>query len=150
MLDEADRVYNTLIRHCVRDTRSPTQRKKLPIALFALDNKVGSLKRSRSIRAHNANDGLHVHGVVLIPIDSRLRQHWADHVAVNVKYYVRSDRPLSHIDVRPISSAADEATDYVLKSLKLKLPDDHNFILLPKSRSEIIRLRRYVITGDRT
>lgn len=137
MLDEADRVYNTLIRHCVRNTRSPSQRKKLPIALFALDNKLGSFKRPRSIRLHNANDGLHVHGVVLVHVNCRLRRHLADHIGAHENHYVRDDRPLSRIHLRPIRSAADETTDYALKSLKGKLPDIDNLIVLPKARSEL-------------
>jgi len=135
MLDEADRVYNMLIRHCVRDTRSPAQRKKLPIALFALDNKLGAFDRHRRIRPHNANDGLHVHGVVLVHLDCRLRVTLEMHVNQLSQYYVRDDRPLRRFHVAPIRSAPGNAVDYALKSLKAKFDNDE-LLVLPKSKSE--------------
>jgi|HubBroStandDraft_4_1064222.scaffolds.fasta_scaffold125373_2 hypothetical protein len=135
MLDEVDRIYNTLIRHCVRDTRSPTQRKRLPIALFALDNKLGAFNRNRRIRPLNSNDGLHVHGVVLVHLDCRLRVTLEMHVNQFSHYYVRDDRPLRRFHVAPIRSAPGAAVDYTLKSLKAKFEDDE-LLVLPKSKSE--------------
>jgi hypothetical protein len=135
MLDEADRVYNTLIRHCVRDSRSPAQRNRLPIALFALDNKLGALDRHRRIRPHNSNDGLHVHGVILVHLDCRLKVTLEMHVNQLSHYYVRDDRPLWRFHVVPIRSAPGATVDYTLKSLKAKFADDE-LLVLPKSKSE--------------
>src|SRR4029077_3408206 len=60
---EIERVYATLIRHVVRDPRSPSQRKKLPILHAFPDNPPDA----------TVNDGLHYHGIILVPGSTRLR-----------------------------------------------------------------------------
>jgi hypothetical protein len=81
------------------------------------------------------NDGLHVHGVMLIRIDTRLRRTLNMHLAQDSKYYpeyVRDDRPLRRIHVEPIRSFGGDVTDYALKSLKWKLPDLDNVLVFPR------------------
>lgn len=75
MADEADRVYSTLIRHVVHNPRSPSQAAKLPIWIVAPDYQVK--KHGMSAKAILAevkiNDGLHLNGIMLMRIDTRLR-----------------------------------------------------------------------------
>ncbi len=143
MFDETERVYSTLVRHLVRNTRSKAGRAKLPIAVFTLDLPAKkSPERSSQAILHDVkiNNGLHVHGVMLIRIDTRLRRTLNMHVAEDSKYYpeyIRDDRPLRRIHVEPIRSFAGEVTDYALKSLKWKLPDLDNICVFPKAPSEL-------------
>ncbi len=138
MFDETERVYSTLVPHLVRHPKSKSGHAKLPIAVFALDlpGKKTSERSSQAIlRDVNINGGLHVHGLVLIRTDTRLRRTLNMHMAEDSKYYpeyVRDDRPLREIQVEPIRSFPDEVTDYALKSLKWKLPDLDNILVLPK------------------
>ena len=75
MADEADRVYSTLISHVVHNQRSPSQAAKLPIWIVAPDYQVK--KHGMSAKAILAevkiNDGLHLNGIMLMRIDTRLR-----------------------------------------------------------------------------
>jgi hypothetical protein len=144
MFDEVERVYSTLICHIIRDARSPSQRTKLPIGIFALDlpvwKKIAKLSPQAMLRGTAVNEGLHVNGVMVIPTETRLRIHLKDHLDPQrdpYRRYVRDDRPLRRIDVEPIRKNPAEVVDYAFKTIKFKLPDLDNLLLLPRSRSEL-------------
>ena len=84
------------------------------------------------------NDGLHYHGVLLVPAQSRLKIPVHQHFIENQDYYLR-DGILRRIDVRPFPDAdVSTVVDYALKGLKTsRLPDDENLLILPKSYLEI-------------
>lgn len=143
MFDEAERLYSTLICHLVRNPRSEMGKKKLPRAIFALDGR-GSRKKvdisTRAVLADlNVNGGLHLHGIMLVPIETRLRESIKMHFDRDSRYYssyIRDDRPLRRIHVEPIRSTPEIATDYAMKSLK-RIFDLEHILILPKSQSEI-------------
>jgi hypothetical protein len=143
MFDEAERLYSTLVCHLVRNPRSEEGRKKLPKAIFALDGGGSRKKVDMSTRAVladlNVNGGLHLHGIMLVPTETRLRESIKMHFDRNSRHhssYVRDDRPLRRIHVEPIRSTPEIATDYALKSLK-EMVDLDNILVLPKSQSEL-------------
>ncbi len=88
------------------------------------------------------NDGLHYHGILLVPPQSRLKTSVQQHFGEQQDYYCR-DGILRRIDVRPFVDAdAPAVTDYVLKGLKTgRLPDDENLLLLPNPQ---LRKRPYL------
>jgi hypothetical protein len=146
MSDEADRVYSTLIRHVVHNPRSPTQAAKLPIWIVAPDYP-GKKQRGTSARATLAdatiNDGLHLNGIMLAHIDTRLRVPLNMHFEPNGQYYheyVHDGRPLRRIHVEPVRETPNVMTDYTLKSLKWRIPDLDNVLIFPKTLSELPKL----------
>jgi hypothetical protein len=88
----------------------------------------------------STNDGLHYHGVLLVPVQSRLKIPVHQHFDENQDYYLR-DGILRKIDVRPfIGADVANVVDYALKGLKTgRLPDDENLLILPKTHREIQR-----------
>src|ERR1700692_1311654 len=59
------------------------------------------------------NDGLHFHGILLIPPgSSRLKVSVPQHFADNQSFYVR-DQVLERIDIKPITHDVHRVTDYV-------------------------------------
>lgn len=86
------------------------------------------------------NDGLHYHGVLIVPVQSRLKIPVHQHFDENRDYYLRHGI-LRRIDVRPfIHTDATNVVDYALKGLKTgRLPDDENLLILPKTHREIAK-----------
>ena len=147
MADEADRVYSTLIRHVVHNPRSQSQAAKLPIWIVAPDYPVKK-QRGMSAKAILAeakiNDGLHLNGIMLMRIDTRLRIPLKVHFdpnGNNYDHYVKEGHPLRRIHVEPARETLDVMTDYTLKSLKWRIPDLDNVLIFPKTLSELPELR---------
>jgi hypothetical protein len=144
---EADRVYSTLVRHVVHNPRSPSQAAKLPIWIVAPDYPIKK-QRAMSPKAVLAevkiNDGLHLNGIMLMRIDTRLRVPLSMHFDPDGRYYreyVHDGRPLRRIHVAPARQTLDVMTDYTLKSLKWRIPDLDNVVIFPKTLSELPKLR---------
>jgi hypothetical protein len=75
------------------------------------------------------NDGLHLNGIMLTRIDTRLRVPLNMHLDPNGQHYqeyVHDGRPLRRI--------------HVLKSLKWRIPDLDNVLIFPKTLSELSKL----------
>jgi len=147
MADEADRVYSTLIRHVVHNPRSPSQAAKLPICIVAPDYPVKK-QTGMSARAVLAevtiNDGLHLNGIMLAPIDTRLRVTLKMHFdpnGQNYRHYVKEGYPLRRIHVQPVIKKSKVMADYTLKSLKWRIPELDHILIFPKTLSELARLR---------
>ena len=147
MSDEANRVYSTLIRHVVHNPRSPSQAAKLPTWIVAPDYQIKK-KHGMSAKAILAevkiNDGLHLNGIMLMRIDTRLRVTLKMHLDPNSRYYqeyVREGYPLRRIHVEPVEETPKVMADYTLKSLKWRIPDLDHILIFPKTLSELPKLR---------
>ena len=95
--------------------------------------------KKRPLQEILINDGLHHHGILLIPPGpSRLKVSIDQHFTDNQSYYLRQ-RSLKRIDVRPFPNEdVYDVTDYAFKGLKSnRLPSDETLVMLPKSRLEI-------------
>jgi hypothetical protein len=147
MSDEADRVYSTLSNHVVHNQRSPSQAAKLPIWIVAPDYRVKKQARmsAKAILADvKINDGLHLNGIMLMLIDTRLRvtlnMHF-DPNGQNYRHYVKEGYPLRRIHVEPVVKTPKVMADYTLKSLKWRIPDLDHILIFPKTLSELTELR---------
>jgi hypothetical protein len=90
-----------------------------PILISCPDFPVPKYEKT-SLRQITTNDGLHYHGLLLIPPGrSRLMGSTAQHFADNQSYYVR-DHILNRIDVRPITHDVDRVTEATLPNADLK------------------------------
>ena len=146
MADEADRVYRTLTNHVVHNPRSPSQAAKLPIWIVAPDYPVKKQKgmSTKAILAEvKINDGLHLNGIMLMRIDTRLRVTLKMHLDASSRYYqeyVREGYPLRRIHVDPVEATPKVMVDYTLKSLKWRIPDLDHILIFPKTLSELPKL----------
>lgn len=77
----------------------------------------------------------HMHAIVLIPPQNRLRHEFRVHVELNRDLYVH--HPISRIHVAPIESRAGHVTGYGLKSLGKRRADHDDLIVLPRSVHEL-------------
>jgi hypothetical protein len=131
MFGEVKRVHDILSRHIVRKPKSGAWQHLLPVFIVCPDFPVPK-KEKTSISAYNANDGLHMNAVGLVPppppsyLPSGVRQHPffgklsrlrepLDVHFQQLKHEYRTDK-LYRIDVTPISR--DTMADYALKNFK--------------------------------
>jgi hypothetical protein len=135
MHDEAERVYRTLLPRIVRRPLSSRSLGLLPVLIGAPDVPVG--KSDKPLAQVAINDGLHLHGVLVMPPQSRLRVPVAEHFRTRRALYVRPDRPLMTLDVQPIDGAPDAAVDYLLKSLRRRRHSLDDLLVLPRARAEV-------------
>jgi hypothetical protein len=131
MFGDVKRVHDILSRHIVRKPTSEAWEHLLPVFVVFPDYPVAKDEKS-SIRAYNANDGLHINAIGLVPPPpppylppgvrqhayfgklSRLREPLDLHFQQLQQEY-RTDK-LYRIDVTPISHGT--MADYALKNFK--------------------------------
>jgi hypothetical protein len=141
MTDEIERVYSTLITRVVRNPRSPFQSHLSPILIVVPDFPVR--KRQKQPLSHiSINDGLHVHGILLMPPKSRLNRDLLSHFKEHEGLYVKNR--LLRLDVKPIEYDVDYVVGYLFKSIKHRKVDFDDVIIYPKAtgilREQIICL----------
>ena len=84
------------------------------------------------------NGGLHFAGMLLVPPVSRLRTTVTQHFAENGKLYLKEQRRLDRIDVRPVETEPARVVDYVMKACSSgRLDYDDSVLLLPRANSEL-------------
>jgi hypothetical protein len=136
MTDEAERIYATFLRHIVHDARAHSAQAKLPLWIVVPDLP----KRNSDISEFRLNDGLHLNGPMLIPIDTRMLETLWMHMhpeAKSYKFYIRPDRALARIHIEPIKFSPERMTDYAFKTLKVKIPDLDTILIFPKTVSQL-------------
>lgn len=136
MKDDVARLYSILVTDVHRKPRTaPTD--QLPVLLGALDLPV--IKRRRMVGTQPSyNDGLHFHGLVLLPPTSRLKQDLAEYFHEKRGLYVRAGKPIERIHVQPLDHDPTRATDYVLKTVrKGRISYDDGVLVFPRARSEL-------------
>jgi len=129
-----EEIYASLLTRIIRNPRKSSSAK--PILICCPDRPVRKNKKM-TLSAVITNDGLHYHGVLIAPVQSRLKIPVHQHFSENQDYYLR-DGILRRIDVRPfVDDDVSAVVDYALKGLKTsRLPDDENLLILPKTHLE--------------
>ena len=84
------------------------------------------------------NEGLHMQGVLVVPPRSWLRVPVVEHFRTQMALYVRPDRPLTTMDVRPIDRTPNVVVDYVLKSVSRRRYSMDDVLVLPRARAEVV------------
>lgn len=136
MKDDVARLYSILVTDVHRKPRTaPTD--QLPVLLGALDLPV--YKRRRMVGSQPAyNDGLHFHGLLLLPPTSRLKQGLTEYFREKNGLYVRSGKPTEGIHVQPIDRDPARAMNYVLKTVRSgRISYDDGVLVFPRARSEL-------------
>src|SRR5580692_8191429 len=101
MENEVERFYALLCRFVVRHPKSRTDHRKLPILVAAPDF-AGSSSTKFALSDVTVNDGLHIHGSMVVPIRSRLKVGLDRHIEQDYQHYVKFGGLLRRIDVRPL------------------------------------------------
>jgi hypothetical protein len=125
-------VYSRLVTRMVRKPRSPSWASRLPRAVFAPDLPVPK-RRTTPVQEPPANDGLHLHGVILLNGSGRLIEPLDQHFQRRT-YLIGKLRP---IVARRIDSDPGYVTAYALKGLKRSCFDTDHLLVLPRSLSEL-------------
>ena len=144
MENEIERVYATLVRHMVRDSRSASQRRKLP-KVFAFPDYPRQQMHPFRRDDVTINDGLHYHGIFLVRTDTRMKVSLDIYLQANEDYFIKPRRALRRIHIEPIDRTPGSAVNYVLKSIEWRIPDSNQMLVLPKAISELpsrVRLRQ--------
>jgi len=124
MNDEVQRVYSTFVTRAVRNPRSDSQKAFLPFLITVPDRPVFKRNKQR-LSDVRINDGLHIHGILCVPWQCRLKVDVPTHFAERKAVYVKNR--LLRIHVEPIySSNVANVVDYAFKALKNgnAAPDD--------------------------
>jgi hypothetical protein len=79
MHEDIGRFYGKLASWVVRDPKSPKNAHLLPRAVFFPDGPCYT-GRKKGLREVTINDGLHFHGIILVPTRSRLKVPFLQHL----------------------------------------------------------------------
>lgn len=127
-------VYSRLATRVVRKPRSPIWAPLLPRAVFAPDLPVPK-RRTTPVHAPAANDGLHLHGVLLANRFGRLKEPLDEHFEQKQATYLTGR--LRTIDLRRIEGSPDYVINYALKGLKRQCFSTDDLLVLPRALGEL-------------
>lgn len=133
MKDEVDRVYSTFITRVVRNPNSKHQKHLRPI-LIAIPDRPVPKQEKQGLKDITINNARHMHGILVVPWDCRLKRDVRDHFEKYNKLYVKNR--LLRLDVCPIDSALGDVVDYAFKSVKSRRFSCDDVIIFPKSSTE--------------
>jgi hypothetical protein len=134
MQDRVSRFYSKLVTRVVRRPNSVAQLFARPRMMVAPDYPVFKYEKI-GLQAVTVNDGLHLHSILTVPLQSRLKEDVASHVEQRPYLYVKS--PLRQIHFQPIENNTRGVTDYVMKTIKRRNCRWEDVFFLPKSPSEL-------------
>ena len=134
MKDSVYRFYATFLTRVIRKPKSVFHAGDRPLLFAAPDYPIPKRKR-QSPSDFAINDGLHFHGILVVPLKSRLKEDLIGHLQSRFLTYVKS--PLKRIETVLIENRLGFVTDYAFKSVKRNRFSVDDVILLPKSRAEI-------------
>jgi hypothetical protein len=125
MHKEIVRFYGTLASWVVRNPRSPKCAYLLPRAVFFPDGRCYK-RQKQALRDVSINDGLHFHGLVLVPKKSRLKVPFLQHLR---------DKRRSHAE--PIWDHERFVADYAGKAVKRGRVSYDDVLVLPRTGKEL-------------
>jgi hypothetical protein len=135
MHKEICKVYGKLASRVVRKPKSENFAHLLPRGVFFPD--VPGLKKSeQTLSDLTMNDGIHFHGIIVIPHNSRLKAPLVEHLREKKRMYLRRTK-IVRIHVEPIVSDEFFVTDYAGKAVKRGRFSDGEILILPKTIKEL-------------
>ena len=131
---EICRVYQKLATRAVRKPRSEKWVHLLPKGIFFPDVP-GYKKNEFKVGEVSVNDGIHMHGVMVVPKQTRLKERLDLHLLRKQKLYVRGK--IYRIYAEPITSRAAFVTDYGGKAIKRRRFSTDHVLVLPRTVAEL-------------
>jgi hypothetical protein len=138
MHEEITAVYSKLVTRVVRKPKSHKNTDFLPRGVFFLD-KPAQKRQKQRIREVQVNDGLHMHGIVVLPPKTRLKVGLEKHFREHRSLY--ETPKLYRIHVQPIDHSPVHTTGYAGKALKSRGCTEDDVLILPRSISELTQSR---------
>jgi hypothetical protein len=132
---EIERVYGKLASRVVRKPKSAKFAHLLPRAVFFPDVPCPK-KDKQELGDVTVNDGIHVHGIVVVPKNSRLKVPLDQHFREKKRMYTRRGK-ITRIHVQPIVFDEMFVTDYAGKAYKKRRVSGDEILVLPKSLKEL-------------
>jgi hypothetical protein len=136
MKDELQRVYSTFVTRTIRKPRTASS-DELPILIGVADLRV--YKRDpKSSPLVLCNGGLHFHGLLIVPPETRLGLPVEEHFRDYQDMYLGKRRLIQEVDIRPVTETHKRMVDYVFKTiLRGRVSYDEGILLLPRARDEL-------------
>lgn len=131
----ATEMFRRLMTRMVRTPRSPRWAPLLPKGIFAPDLPVPKQGATTPLREPPANEGLHLHGVILANRSGRLKEPLDLHFQQKRAIYLTGR--LRTIDVQRIDRNPEYAAAYALKGLKRPCFAPDHVLVLPRTINEL-------------
>ena len=126
--------YGKLASWVVRDPKSPKIAHLLPRAVFFPDGPCYT-GRKKGLREVKINDGLHFHGLLLVPTRSRLKVPFLQHLREKKRIYDRRNILLYYAE--PIRDHHRFVADYAGKAVKRGRVSYDDVLVLPRTAAEL-------------
>jgi hypothetical protein len=131
---EIVRFYGKLASWVVRSPRSPKCAYLLPRAVFFPDGPCYK-RQKQALRDVSINDGLHFHGLILVPNKSRLKVPFLQHLRDKKRSYGRGYTLTTHAE--PIWDQERFVADYGGKAVKRGRVSYDDVLVLPRTGKEL-------------
>jgi hypothetical protein len=138
MRKEIETLYRKLITCVQRFPTTKTGSLNVPAVLLACAD-LPVFKRTKACASQDVriNEGLHHHGVILLPPRSRLREGLVAHLEQQQQRYLAGTR-LASIFAEPMTDNLEKAIRYAFKTVESgRLDYDDSFVVLPRALSEV-------------
>jgi hypothetical protein len=136
MGNDIGRLYCRLVPHVQRFPTTKLGSVNVPILFSCADLPVYKRKKV-SLAEATLNDGLHYHGVLLLPPRNRLRTDLATHLEERRQYYLADTRLLT-VSAEPIDDNLEKTVGYAFKGMTSgRVHYDDGFLIFPRALSEL-------------
>lgn len=142
MLQTVERVYGIRITRVLKHPTAASNRHRRPIWLAAPDLPVFKYLKG-SLGDVTINGGLHVHAIVLEPIDQWQTACFAEFVWAEQRLWRRLCPNLERIDLRAITHDVPRVVGYALKNIEQRVSSD-SVLILPRTNDELRRSSRRI------
>ena len=129
MRSATERAFYTFQTRVVRKPHSREWGHKRPHLIACPDLPVRK-QQKQSISDVSINDGWHIHGILIVPRESRLDVPVQTHFSTKQALYRGRVQGLARIEAQCIDENIEGAVDYVLKTLKRGKVDADELIIL--------------------
>jgi hypothetical protein len=136
--------YGKLASWVVRDPKSPKCAHLLPRAVFFPDVPY-STRLTQGLSEVKINDGLHFHGIILVPTRSRLKVPFLEHLREKKRIYSR--RNVLRYYAEPIWDHHRFVADYGGKAIKRGRLSYDDVLVLPRTGKELQEVTSESVSG---
>jgi hypothetical protein len=134
MHKDIGRFYGKLASWVVRDPKSSKYAHLLPRGVFFPDVPCYNRKK-QALRDVTINDGIHVHGIMLVPTRSRLKVPFLQHLRDKKESY--GQKSILRIHAEPIWDHYQFVADYAGKAVKRGRVSYDDVLILPRTGKEL-------------
>lgn len=139
MQAEATEFVGRLITRITRKPNSSNRENSNPCFLMYPDLPVPKSSKQLARKPTHLNDGLHLQGMCAIPIKSRLKHPFKEHILYNIHLYIPKHSLIDSIHLEDVIYTPERAFSYIAKQVTRGVFGVEDMLLLPRSTSEVLR-----------